>query len=230
MDAENTHPVFDWLWSSGQLSERDIDQLPALGIEAVINLALPTSPGALADEADRVTRLGIAYVQIPVLWEDPKPEQFHQFAAILAGFRGRKVWVHCAKNMRASAFIHLYRRRVLGHTEAEAGFPMREVWSPDETWSAFIERVLLEHNSSPQSHGPEDSACEGRRPRGGGRCRWASAVSGKGKPCGGSENIRVKAGDSPTAALLVLAFAQHPSDLLLGQGGGPEPLFGRPRI
>jgi hypothetical protein len=64
--------------------------------------------------------------------------------------------------MRASAFIHLDRRRVLGHTEAEAGFPMREVWSPDKTWSAFIERVLLEHNSSPLSHGPEDSACEGR--------------------------------------------------------------------
>ena len=143
MDAENTHPVFDWLWSSGQLSERDIDQLPALGIEAVINLALPTSPGALADEADRVARLGIAYVQIPVLWEDPKPEQFHQFAAILTAFRGRKVWVHCAKNMRASAFIHLYRRRVLGHTEAEAGFPMREVWSPDTTWRNFIERLMI---------------------------------------------------------------------------------------
>jgi hypothetical protein len=51
---------------------------------------------------------------------------------------------------------------VLGHTEAEAGFPMREVWSPDETWRAFIERVLLEKKSSPQSHGPEDSACKGR--------------------------------------------------------------------
>ena len=37
-----------------------------------------------------------------------------------------------------------------------------------------------------------------------------------GQPCGGSDNIRVKASDSPTAALLVLAFAQHPSDLLLG--------------
>jgi hypothetical protein len=46
--------------------------------------------------------------------------------------------------MRASAFIYLYRRRMLGHTEAEAGFPMREVWSPDETWSAFIERLMSE--------------------------------------------------------------------------------------
>ena len=31
MDAENTHQVFEWLWSSGQLSERDIAALPALG-------------------------------------------------------------------------------------------------------------------------------------------------------------------------------------------------------
>ena len=51
-----------------------------------------------------------------------------------------------------------------------------------------------------------------------------------GQPCGGCGNIRVKASDSPTAALLILAFAQQPSDLLLGQGGGPKPLFGRPRI
>ncbi len=42
MDAENTHQVFDWLWTSGQLSEKDIAGLTALGIEAVINLALPT--------------------------------------------------------------------------------------------------------------------------------------------------------------------------------------------
>lgn len=144
MDAGNTHQVFDGLWSSGQLSARDIERLPALGIEAVINLALPTSPGALPDEADRVARLGIAYLQIPVIWEDPKPEQFHQFAAMLEAFRGRKVWVHCARNMRASAFIHLYRRRVLGHTESEAGFPMRDVWNPDATWRKFIERMMAE--------------------------------------------------------------------------------------
>ena len=162
MDAENTHQVFDWLWSSGQLSERDLATLPGLGIEAVINLALPTSPKALPDEAERVTQLGIAYVQIPVVWEDPKPEQFRQFAAILEAFRGRKVWVHCVKNMRASVFIHLYRRLMLGETEAEAAFPLREVWNPDETWSAFIQRVILEHESSPQSRRAKDSACEER--------------------------------------------------------------------
>jgi protein tyrosine phosphatase (PTP) superfamily phosphohydrolase (DUF442 family) len=66
MDAENTHQVFEWLWSSGQLSERDISSLPAYGIEVVINLALPTSSNALPGEADLVTENGLAYVQIPV--------------------------------------------------------------------------------------------------------------------------------------------------------------------
>ncbi len=64
MDAENIHQVFDWLWTSGQLSESDIASLSSLGIEAVINLALPTSPNALPGEAELVTQQGISYTQI----------------------------------------------------------------------------------------------------------------------------------------------------------------------
>ena len=35
MEAENNHQVFDWLWTSGQLYEKDIASLHALGIEVV---------------------------------------------------------------------------------------------------------------------------------------------------------------------------------------------------
>ena len=100
MDAENLYQVFDWLWTSGQLSERDIVSMPLLGIEVVVNIALPTSSPSLPGEAEIVTRLGIAYVQIPVEWNNPQPEQFAQFVGVLTIFAGRKVWVHCAKNMR----------------------------------------------------------------------------------------------------------------------------------
>lgn len=141
MDAENTHHVFDWLWTSGQLSEADIASLPKLGIEVVVNLALPTSSNALAGEAELITRHGIAYIQIPVEWEQPQLSQFQQFVGVLNAFRGRKVWVHCAKNMRVSAFIYLYRKLILGNDETEATFPMREVWSPNPTWQGFIESV-----------------------------------------------------------------------------------------
>ncbi|MGX2040633.1 protein tyrosine phosphatase family protein [Methylocaldum sp. MU1018] len=141
MDAENTHRVFEWLWCSGQLSERDILRLPGLGIEAVVNLALPTSSGALPGEAELVARQGLAYVQIPVVWERPEPVQFAQFVGVLNAFAGRRIWVHCAKNMRASAFVYLYRKFVLSESEDQASFPMREVWRPDEVWQAFIGRV-----------------------------------------------------------------------------------------
>jgi hypothetical protein len=83
MDAVNTHQVFDWLWTSGQLSQGDVLKLPDLGIEVVINLALPSSPNALPAEADLVTGLGLAYIQIPVEWEHPLPEQFDQFVGVL---------------------------------------------------------------------------------------------------------------------------------------------------
>ncbi len=142
MDAETTHQVFDWLWSSGQLSEADIAALPELGIAAVINLALPTSVNALRGEAELVAGNAMTYLHIPVVFEQPQLWQLRDFFAALKLFEGRKVWVHCAKNMRVSAFIYLYRRLVLGEAEAAAAHPMREVWEPNAIWRAFIEEAL----------------------------------------------------------------------------------------
>ena len=139
MDAENTHQVFDWLWTSGQLSERDITRLPGLGIEAVINLALPTSSNALHGEAEFIARQGITYIQIPVIWEKPELHQLQQFFGALNMLSRRKVWVHCAKNMRVSAFVYLYRKLCLAESEEAAAHPMREIWVPNETWQSFIE-------------------------------------------------------------------------------------------
>ncbi len=143
--AENTFQVFDWLWSSGQLSADDIRALPGLGVDVVINLALPTSSNALPGEAELVAGQGMSYIQIPVLWEHPKLEQFTQFAAVLNACAQRKVWLHCAKNMRASAFIYLYRKQVLGETEEQARFPMRHIWSPNAIWRAWMDSVCATH-------------------------------------------------------------------------------------
>lgn len=142
MDAENTHQVFEWLWTSGQLSPRDIAALPALGVEVVVNLALPTSPNALPDEASLVTAQGLTYVPIPVIWEKPEPADLARFFDVLASRGDRKVWVHCAKNMRVSAFVYLYRRLRLGEEHEIASFPMAKVWTPNEVWQAFIDEAL----------------------------------------------------------------------------------------
>jgi protein tyrosine phosphatase (PTP) superfamily phosphohydrolase (DUF442 family) len=150
MDAENAHRVFDWLWTSGQLSARDIAQLPALGVEVVINLALPTSSNALAGEAELITGHGINYFHIPVVWEAPQLDALNTFFAILDALNGKKMWVHCAKNMRVSAFIYLYRKLRLNESEELAIFPMKEVWTPNETWQKFIDHALASRLA--QSH------------------------------------------------------------------------------
>ena len=144
MDAVNTFQVFDWLWTSGQLSAADIQQLPGLGIQVVINLALPSSPNALPGEAEAVTGLGMVYVQIPIEWEAPRPEQFEQFVGVLKAFECRKIWLHCAMNMRVSAFVYLFRKLVLGEDDQTAAYPMREIWVPNETWQEFLQAVQKE--------------------------------------------------------------------------------------
>jgi protein tyrosine phosphatase (PTP) superfamily phosphohydrolase (DUF442 family) len=141
-DAPNTRPVFDGLWTSGQLSLADIQRLPEFGIEAVVNLALPTASNALPGEAEAVTGQGMAFVQIPVPWEKPEPRHLQQFFGMMDAFAGRKVWIHCAKNFRVSAFVYLYRRLRLGEEHDEALHPLRTVWQPNPVWQAFIEQSL----------------------------------------------------------------------------------------
>jgi protein tyrosine phosphatase (PTP) superfamily phosphohydrolase (DUF442 family) len=138
MDAQSTFQVFDWLWTSGQLSERDIDELPGLGINAVVNLALPSSSNALPGEAELVTGKGICYFQIPVVWEKPELDQLSLFFDLLDSLKGKKVWVHCAMNMRVSVFIYLYRKLRLNEDETSASYPMRQVWQPNDIWQLFI--------------------------------------------------------------------------------------------
>lgn len=141
-DAENVRQVFSWLWTSGQLSESDIARLPKIGIDAVVNLALPTSLNALPGEAEAITKLGIPYVQIPVLWEEPEQSQLQQFCGVLDAFSGRKVWVHCARNMRVSAFVYLYRRLHRAESHETAALTMNSIWTPNATWQAFIDEAL----------------------------------------------------------------------------------------
>jgi protein tyrosine phosphatase (PTP) superfamily phosphohydrolase (DUF442 family) len=146
-DAENTYQVFDWLWTSGQLSQVDIASLPQAGFSVVINLATPDSPSALTGEAELVTGLGLNYYQIPIQWEAPRLEQFKLFSTLLGACCGQKIWLHCAKNMRVSAYVYLYRFLVLHEPEEEAVHPMRDIWQPEGVWKEHIEAVRVAYGN-----------------------------------------------------------------------------------
>ncbi len=109
------------------------------GFDVVINLALPTSDNAIANEGELVAQQGMTYVHIPVNFERPTPADFDKFRRVMDALAGRKVFVHCAANMRVSAFMYLYRVARDPGCEAQAIADMHQIWRPDGVWKDFIE-------------------------------------------------------------------------------------------
>ena len=138
MNAVNFIKITDSIASSGQPSAADFTEIANLGYGTIINLALTTSDNAIADEGDIVTELGMCYVHIPVQWQQPMLEQFQLFATVMQQQCQRKVWVHCALNMRVSVFLYLYNSLYSDMAEEAALHTLNQVWQPDETWSQFI--------------------------------------------------------------------------------------------
>ncbi len=131
--------VSDEIATSGQPARGDFPGIAGAGYSAVVNLATGTSPDAIPDEGDITSASGMTYYHIPVVWTEPELSDLDRFFSVMDSLRGGKVWVHCVLNMRASAFVYLYRLINLGVPEEEAIRPMNEVWEPDEIWRGFIE-------------------------------------------------------------------------------------------
>ena len=85
------------------------------------------------------------YTHVPVQFEAPTEADLLAFFAAMEAARGQKLLVHCAANMRVTAFLGLYWRIRQGWTEEQAFQLMRGVWQPNEVWSAFISAMLAKH-------------------------------------------------------------------------------------
>jgi glutathione S-transferase len=136
------------LATSGQPTEAQLAAIAAAGFEVVINLALHDDPRySLADEPGTVRGLGMDYAHIPVKFAQPTQGDFTAFAAAMQQNRHRQVWVHCAANMRVTAFLGLYRVLHENWQEHEAFQLMHQLWQPDGVWSAFIAALLANRGS-----------------------------------------------------------------------------------
>ena len=152
LELFNYYEYSPQLMSSGQPTRAQFAAIRAAGVEAVINLAPVTDPGALADEQALVTGLGMDYVHIPVNWDHPAPADLDRFYAAMAQFTGRRLLVHCYAGSRASAFVFLYRVTRRGEAEQGARATMLEIWDNNPgyelakvpQWTAFIDAALAD--------------------------------------------------------------------------------------
>ena len=126
--------------TSGQPTEAQFELVQQAGFRRVINLAPAGGENALPDEAATLARLGIEYVHIPVDFQGPSEEDFREFCQAMELASSEPVWVHCAANMRVSAFLYRYRRDVLGEAPEALESDLSRVWQPFGVWKAFLER------------------------------------------------------------------------------------------
>lgn len=128
--------------TAGQPTEAQVTAIKAAGYRVVVNLALPGSTNALPNEQALVEAQGMVYIHIPVLWEEPTLADIQRFFSVMQAHAEQPVFVHCAMNMRVSAFMYLYRRVCDGVDEAVAKQDLHAIWIPNDRWQAFMAQIL----------------------------------------------------------------------------------------
>lgn len=139
----NYLPISESLSTAGQPTETQLAAVKAAGFGRVINLAPHGMENSLADEAGVVRALGMDYVHIPVDFDDPTDTDFARFCSAVQDAGTDSVLVHCAANMRVSAFVFRYRTQVLGEDQALAAQDLHHIWKPFGIWAKFIEADLI---------------------------------------------------------------------------------------
>lgn len=134
----NWRRIDDLLTTSGQPSAEQFEQIKAIGITAIINLAPADSKDALPAESKIIGELGMQYAYVPVDFEAPTDADFEQFCAAMDRFSGDQIHIHCIYNARVTAFMTRYIRDVSGGDLAAMLVTMDGIWRPGGVWASFL--------------------------------------------------------------------------------------------
>ncbi len=96
--------------TGGQPRIEHLEKLKADGIKTIINLRPPGEHRA-AEEEEAAKKLGLRYINIPVVYATPKEEDADAFLKVTDDKENRPAFIHCAAAIRVGAFWMI--RRVL---------------------------------------------------------------------------------------------------------------------
>lgn len=139
--------IDDRIGTAGQPTAEQFKAVRNAGYEAVVNLLPGEQDNALKGEAALIRELGMEYHYIPVVWSAPQLADFAAFCAAMRKLDGRKVFIHCAMNMRVTAFYSSYAMKHLYWTAEQADALVARVWEAhesfrmDDTWRSFIASI-----------------------------------------------------------------------------------------
>jgi protein tyrosine phosphatase (PTP) superfamily phosphohydrolase (DUF442 family) len=149
----NYLPLTENLITSGCPTPEQFALIRDAGCAVVVNLLPDNGHYPIEEEEDTVRAAGMEYINIPVIWQKPTLDNLRAFFDALDANAHRKVWVHCAVNMRVSAFVYLYRTLQLGWSDVDAAQDLHRIWTPDGWWREFMEEARATFRDSPTSDG-----------------------------------------------------------------------------
>ncbi|MFK8032065.1 MAG: protein tyrosine phosphatase family protein [Gammaproteobacteria bacterium] len=149
--TENGEPINllvynDTFASAGMPDAKYIQRLASEGVDIVLNVAPPTSNGALENEPQLVANAGMTYLNIAVDWNSPTQKDVEQFLSFMQSHADDNVFLHCQMNMRATAFAMLHRVINQGVEPQSAMEDVHTIWQPNHVWATLMNETLTNHN------------------------------------------------------------------------------------
>lgn len=129
------------LATAAQPAAEDMRWLRAQGFEAVVNLSTPTARNFVPEEARHAMEAGLDYVHAPVDCGRLAPAHYELLAGALHAFRGRKVLVHCAGNVKSSALVQLWRMKERGEDRDRLTAELRALDWHEPKWFDYLARM-----------------------------------------------------------------------------------------
>lgn len=130
--------INDYISTSGQVTKKQLIDIQKDGFEVIINLALCSAKNALENEDKIVTDLNMIYIHLPVNFKNPKLNDLRYFIKILQVFENKKVWIHCAKNYRVTAFMYVYHKYILRTPFDNIDLSLLNEWNPNKNWQKLM--------------------------------------------------------------------------------------------
>ena len=139
----NCIKINELIVTSGQPKVEEFEIIAKDGFEVVINLSMYKTSNSIENENKIVTDLNMSYFHIPVNFENPTLSDLKLFLNILQALGANKVWIHCSKNYRVSAFMYVYHKYILKTSFEQIDLSIFDMWQPSLVWQELM-KVQLE--------------------------------------------------------------------------------------
>jgi len=137
--------------TAGQPKDTAFAKLAENGYKSVLSLRTPTEGIDLTKEKELVEKTGMKFVNIPVVSNDPKPEQVADFIKAVKEKANQPMLIHCGSANRVGAFWMIYRVVDQGWTEEKALEEATQIGLTSATLKTFAHEYIAAHPKKAKS-------------------------------------------------------------------------------